>query len=730
MPRRLRLLLAFLLFVTGSASFQGPTAYRPTPSPPVPFTPTPGDVATAVLDDPTRIAAAQPVVRDPAALMRAFKQAGAVPSVTRTTPLDVQEGAVETFWVSDAPGHPPYTITARLRYVGPVALMYVDTRVTVDQGVLERAATTFEAQIYPRTRALFGLERAPGIDGDPRLTILHTPLASVGGYFSSADALPRAINRFSNEREMFVINLDSYPLGTDGYLSVLAHELQHMIQANQRQRAPTWFNEGMSTLAQDLNGYVEHGMATTYLADPDVALTGWSQDAAVTGDHYGAAQLFLRYVMEHYGGEQHLQALIAANAGAHRDVFAHLAAQTRPDIKTFADLYADWAVANVVNDPVVGDGRYAYTLLPDYAALSMLEAGTVVTTVQQFGADYLGVLDGPRTLTFEGAQAVALVPARPASGDWMWWSNRGDDTVSTLTRAVDLRGVAHATLQFSAWYELERHYDYGYVTVSTDSGTSWTTLEGRTTTRADPQGQNLGHGLTGVSGAPDVEAEQGTPGRWAREQMDLSAYAGQEILLRFWVVNDAGQNAQGLLLDDLRIPELDYQDDVEQGMNGWEAVGFVRTTGRLPQTWALRLVRAREAGITVERVAVDAQGQATVRLDAGERGILVVSGTAPLTTTPATYRYVLGEPGQGQAAPTRHQEQPLERAGGPWIRYAAQAQRSRTLSAPSPLAGLFAFFGSPPSACSRRCSWRRVATSRKLRPRGSPPALTPQAPCD
>jgi hypothetical protein len=38
----------------------------------------------------------------------------------------------------------------------------------------------------------------------------------------------------------------------------------------------------------------------------------------------------------------------------------------------------------------------------------------------------------------------------------------------------------------------------------------------------DPQGQNLGHGLTGVSGAAGAEPEQGTPARRVREQMDLS----------------------------------------------------------------------------------------------------------------------------------------------------------------------------------------------------------------
>jgi immune inhibitor A len=614
-------------------------AARPTAAP---RSSTPAPPAEDV-DDPARIAAAVPVERDQVALAEAFKHIGNIPTVARTMPLNVKVGDIEKFWVANVRDNTNYTVTAELRYIGPVVLMYVDTSADVDQADIERSAKQFEERIYPRDRELFGQELSPGIDGDVRLTILNTPVQGAGGYFSSADGVVKAVNRFSNEREMFVIGIDSYPLGSNGYASTLAHEFQHMIEWHVARRSPSWFNEGMSTLAQDLNGYVEHGTASLSLAQPDVQLNTWSSDASQSGEHYGTSQLFLRYFQEHYSGEQGLAELIKDDAGNNLEAFVPIAARKHPDIKRFADLYADWAVANIVNDSSVGDGRYAYKLLPNPAATTEVKPGKETTTVHQFGADYLGVLEGPLTVDFDGAETVGLTGAQSKDGHYMWWSNRGDDSIETLTREFDLSAVQKATLQFSTWYEIEKDWDYGFVTVSTDEGKNWTTLKGNTTTDRDPQGQNFGNGLTGVSGSPNVEPDKGTRGQWLEEHMDLTPFAGKKILLRFWVVNDAAYNAEGLLLDNIRIPELNYNDGAENGDGSWQAQGFVRTTGVLAQDWTLRFVHADNGRITVDSVPVDAQGRAKIVVADGERALLVVIGTTKFTTEPATYSYTVSK---------------------------------------------------------------------------------------
>jgi hypothetical protein len=576
--------------------------------------------------------------------VEAFKDVGDLPDVARAEPLEAQVGDVESFWVSDAIDDTNYTVTAKLRYAGPVMLMYVDTAVEaeIDQADIERSAREFEQSIYPFNRRVFGEERSPGIDADQRLTVLNTPVRGAGGYFSSADAVTKEVNRFSNEREMFVIGIDSFPIGTEAYAATLAHEFQHMIEWNEQRRSPSWFNEGMSSLAEDLNGFVSHGTPSLHLSDPDVQLNTWASDAAQTGKHYGTSQLFMRYFYEQYVGQEgSLAELIANDAGNNPEVFAQVAARKRPEIGGFADLVADWAVANAINDPDLDGGRYYYELLPGSAALSEVQAGEVVTTVSQFGVDYLGVLSGPATLSFDGGETVPLVGARPAEGRYMWWSNRGDDSVQTLTREFDLSGVQAATLEFSTWYEIELDWDYAFVAVSTDGGTNWTTLEGSQTTNEDPQGANFGNGITGVSGTPGVEPDKGTRGQWVEERMDLTPFAGQRVLLRFWMVNDAAYNAQGMLIDNIRIPELNYADGAEAKDGGWQAQGFARTDGELQQQWTLRLVLREGETTRVEPVAVDDQGRATISVPEGARAALAVIGSTPFTTEPAQYKYMV-----------------------------------------------------------------------------------------
>src|SRR4051812_35027001 len=227
MTRRLGLLFAAIFLVACASPFAAqsppatPTA-RPTARPPAATIAPPPTQATLrptdqtiapqpstapepaeALDDPAQIAAAVPMARDQVDLAEQFKQIGAIPRVARTTPLDVHVGDVQPFWVADVLNNSNYLVTSTLRYAGPVVLMYIDNELDVKQSDIERSAKLFEEQIYPRDRALFGPELSPGIDGDPRLTVLNTALRGAGGYFSSADGVVKAVNRFSNEREMF-----------------------------------------------------------------------------------------------------------------------------------------------------------------------------------------------------------------------------------------------------------------------------------------------------------------------------------------------------------------------------------------------------------------------------------------------------------------------------------------------------------------------------------------------
>ncbi len=572
------------------------------------------------------------------------------PAVAREQPLDVAVGDVEPFWLTDIVARRNFEIEAELRYAGPHVLMYVDTAVAVNQQDLVQAAQTFEQEIYPRTRELFGSEWQPGVDGDPRITILNGRNVGGGviGYFSAADAVPRSINRFSNEREMFYMNIEWLDPADPTYLDTLAHEFQHMIHQNEQRKSATWFNEGLATLSQDLNGFISQGFTALYISDPDVQLNAWGNQPGTSGGHYGAAHLFMRYIYTQYAEPEDIRELLRANAGNNLAAFSELAVQSRSDVDSFTRLYGDWAVANLLNDPAVADGRYSYPALPELSnALpstvvpQVIGPGETSGRVHQFGSDYLELPPGPLSLEFSGDAVVGVAAERP-QGNYAWWSNRSDNSVATLSRSVDLRGLERATLEFDTWFEIENDYDYAFVTVSTDGGRTWETLPGLHTTDADPQGVNYGHGISGISGSPGVELGDGPRGQWVSERMDLTPYAGRQIELRFWQITDEGFNAPGILIDNIRIPELDFADDVENGANNWQAEGFVRFDTVLPQRWSLRLVITDAAGqVRVATLQVDDQGQARASLADGERGVLVISGATPYTTEQANYRVIV-----------------------------------------------------------------------------------------
>lgn len=169
-----------------------------------------------------------------------------------------------------------------------------------------------------------------------------------------------------------------------------------------------------------------------------------------------------------------------------------------------------------------------------------------------------------------------IVVENPLGTGQAWWSDLGDGVNYTLTRAFDLAGVAAPVFSFASYWSIEEDWDYGYVEVSTDGGATWELLpdmDGFFTT-TDPNGNNLGVGLTGEG--------QGTL------RFDLAAYAGQAIQLRLLYGTDAAVQENGWFVDDFALADGEtvlWSDDIEAGMGGWDAVGwkFVPFTNIFPR---------------------------------------------------------------------------------------------------------------------------------------------------
>jgi hypothetical protein len=441
---------------------------------------------------------------------------------------------------------------------------------------------------------------------------------------------------------MFYINLDNAEPGSAYFDGILAHEFQHMILWAIDRDEETWVNEGLSELASLLNGYDVGGSDSAFINQPDTQLTTWPE-LQDSGPHYGASYLFLAYLLEHYG-EEAIRKLAAEEEDGIAGVNAILA-EVGPPHHNFEDLFADWVIANYLDDPDLGLGSYGYTDLqldrPKHVDRHSDFPVKQNATVHQHATDYILIeAETPLELQFTGSTVVPLVGNEAHSGDYQWWSVRGDEGAATLTRAFDLSGLERATLRAWMWYDLETDYDYAYVQVSTNGGRTWELLANGNTTTRNPSGNSYGPAFTGRSGDRDTA-------NWVWEQFDLTPYAGQAILIRFQVITDDTVTRPGLCLDDISIPELRYRSDVETGPDGWQAQGWLRVTSHVPQQFRLQLITLGPE-THVRTLPLDERMRGTFTLSGlgqdVDRAILVVSALAPATTERASYSYQLREP--------------------------------------------------------------------------------------
>jgi hypothetical protein len=214
----------------------------------------------------------------------------------------------------------------------------------------------------------------------------------------------------------------------------------------------------------------------------------------------------------------------------------------------------------------------------------------------------------------------------------MFWSNKADQSDTTLTREFDLTSVSgRVDFSYWTWYDLEKGYDYAYLEASTD-GQHWDILQTPSCTTRDQSGNSYGCGYNGKSGGGDKAA-------WIQEHADLSAYAGKKVQLRFEYVTDAEVLGEGLLLDDLSIPAIQYSSDFETDDGGWKGNGFVRIDNTLPQTFRLSLILKGSSGTTVQSIPVqpDQSADFPLSLQSGQAAILIVTGTQRFAYLPAAY---------------------------------------------------------------------------------------------
>ncbi len=543
-------------------------------------------------------------------------------------PPILKEGDTLRLWINRSNGN--VQVDAVVARVSANAYWLFDTSVSVDQRGLDTAVNDFEQTIWPRVTGVFGPVWTPGIDSDPHLLIMHTSLRpGVAGYFSGADAYPRSIQKHSNEREIIYLSSDSAAPGTRTYLATLAHELQHASHWAADPDEDTWVNEGLSEVASEVAGFRVTSVAA-YLRQPDTSLTEWAQQISDSSPNYGASALFFEYFRDHYGGEEALKAIVKEPAEGLEALDRYL---ERSGYRERAlDVFRDWLVATYLDEP---SGAYSYPGRDLRQGVRLrtefiLTPATDESSLPPLGARFYSVAIGsPEVrLEFQGDAVAEIFPARPTSGDSCWWGNAGDAIDTTLTRRVDLRGLqsgSTATLKFSAWFDIEEQWDYAYVMASTDDGSTWEPVKTGYSTDNNPNGNSYGHAYTGTS------RSLAPSGVWLTDSADLSAYAGQEVLVRFEYITDDAVHGRGVCFDDFSIPELGWQDDAE-APGDWTAAGFARISNLIPQDYLVQVIRQPSGGqVTVSQVTVrpDGTGEATISGLAPDEKLTVI--VSPVT---------------------------------------------------------------------------------------------------
>ncbi len=568
-----------------------------------------------------------------------------IPRTVEPPAAPLAVGTRETMWMTNVDTNESFQVDVVLQYVTDHAYYWIEEGVSFDPDELQTLAETFENKIYPTDRAFFGSEWTPGVDGDPHLYIIYARGLgfNLAGYFSSADEYHPLAHEYSNAHESFVLNADTVGLAETFTLGVLAHEFQHMIHWYRDRNETSWLNEGFSELAVFLNDYYTGGFDYLFADEPDMQLNDWPNDPSATSPHYGAGFLFLNYFLNRFG-DQATQALVAhpENGMESVDAVLEMLGATDPqsgEALRADDVFLDWVVTNYLLDESVADGRYVYENYAEAPRVSATEDVAVCPTetqtrdVHQYGADYIRITcTGTYTLRFEGSTQVGLLPAEVYSGDYAFWSNKGDESDMTLTRRFDFSQYSGPlTLTYWTWYDLEEDYDYLYVEASLD-GEHWQILTTPSGTLEDPSGNSYGWGYNGLSGGD---------GRWIEETVDLSNYVGKKVYLRFEYVTDAAVNGEGFLLDDVAIPEIGYFSDFEADAGGWEAAGFVRVRNLLPQTFRLALIRMGDTP-QVEYIDLNEDVSAEIPITIGgevDEVVLVVAGTTRYTRQKAAYRF-------------------------------------------------------------------------------------------
>lgn len=320
---------------------------------------------------------------------------------------DYQVGDTRTFWRWNLSVMPPSWIQtpSTCRAVGEHCYIFVansewGTRMT-QAHVDEVLARLEDSTINDPTRGAIEMDTAlfgpipDELDNDPRLIVFYSALGSFqgtsfDGYFSAynqvTEAQAQQMNPSGHSNECEMIYMTCNPLSPVApiRLSVLAHELQHLIHWGADANEETWLNEGCAELAMVAYGVPDP--ISGFPSNPDNNLTAWNQTTA----DYVKVMLFFTFLQEHFDDTGMILALVSSPANGIGSLETLLG--TYYPTVTVQELFRSWTVANYLDEVTSFSELYNYTLLnlPNFTATSVNQYPSMTNqTIQAWATDYL-----------------------------------------------------------------------------------------------------------------------------------------------------------------------------------------------------------------------------------------------------------------------------------------------------------------------------------------------------
>lgn len=216
-----------------------------------------------------------------------------------------------------------------------------------------------------------------------------------------------------------------------------------------------------------------------------------------------------------------------------------------------------------------------------------------------YGAEYIQLTDwkkhGVKLFTFDGDNKVTEEAGWEQWESGIWYSGTGDLLDRAIAGEVYV-DAADPILRMDTYRDLEDFWDFGFVQVSTDGGNTWTSIaNGYTTDIHDDAAK--GNIVANLPGLTSYVLD------YVPLEFDLSAYAGQDILIGFRIMTDWATHFYGWEVDNVTVSGVGVDLDIfYPNANYQVSIVFTKYVGKgraIHTVWDLHVFDAEEIAFAI-----------------------------------------------------------------------------------------------------------------------------------